>query len=98
MYKQCNRCAAGGSVYSAGGLQLHVWNPYTPIVATNFPVSGVMQTAGETVSWTTTMSLAEGVLTSEVATTFPMEEIKTAVERAAAPGRTGKILLRFAAR
>jgi NADPH:quinone reductase-like Zn-dependent oxidoreductase len=42
--------------------------------------------------------LAEGVLTSEVATTFPMEEVKTAVERAAAPGRTGKILLRFGAR
>jgi hypothetical protein len=49
--------------YSAGGLQMHAWNPYTPIVTCNFPVSGVMQTNNETVTWTQTMSLADGVLT-----------------------------------
>jgi hypothetical protein len=53
-------------VYSAGGLQLHVWNPYTPIVTANFPASGIMQTVGETVTWTTTMSLANGVVTFQV--------------------------------
>lgn len=52
--------------YSAGGLQIHVWNPYTPIVTSNFPATGVMQTANETVTWTTRMSLAEGVLTFQV--------------------------------
>jgi hypothetical protein len=49
--------------YSAGGLQMHVWNPYAPIVVSNFPASAVMQTADETVTWTQTMSLSEGVLT-----------------------------------
>jgi hypothetical protein len=49
--------------YSAGGLQMHAWNPFTPIVTCNFPVSGVMQTNNETVTWTQTMSLADGVLT-----------------------------------
>lgn len=52
--------------YSAGGLQMHAWNPYDPIVTCNFPVSGLMQTANETVTWTQTMSLSNGVLTFEV--------------------------------
>jgi NADPH:quinone reductase len=39
--------------------------------------------------------LGEGVLTSEVAASYPLEEIKAAVERAAAPGRAGKILLQI---
>ena len=52
--------------YSAGGLQMHAWNPLQPIVTCNFPVSGVMQTSNETVTWTQTMSLAGGVLTFEV--------------------------------
>lgn len=49
--------------YSAGGMQMHVWNPHSPIVVSNFPASGVMQTANETVTWTQTMSLTDGVLT-----------------------------------
>ncbi len=52
--------------YSAGGLQMHVWNPYTPIVTSNFPVTGVMQTTNETVTWTTSMTLVDGVLTFQV--------------------------------
>ena len=52
--------------YLAGGLQMHVWNPATPIVTCDFPATGVMQTANETVTWTQTMSLADGVLTFQV--------------------------------
>jgi NADPH:quinone reductase-like Zn-dependent oxidoreductase len=39
--------------------------------------------------------LRAGVLTSEVGASFPLEEIKAAVERAEAPGRQGKVLLRM---
>ena len=53
-------------VYAAGGLQMHVWNPYTPIVTSNFAVSGLMQTVGEVVTWTTTMSVSGGSLTFQV--------------------------------
>lgn len=52
--------------YQAGGLQMHVWNPASPIVTCDFLASGVMQTANETVTWTQTMSLADGVLTFQV--------------------------------
>jgi hypothetical protein len=52
--------------YSPGGLQMHLWNPSQPIVTNNFPVGGVMQTAGETVTWTQTMSLDDGVLSFAV--------------------------------
>jgi NADPH:quinone reductase-like Zn-dependent oxidoreductase len=40
--------------------------------------------------------LAAGVLTSEVAATFPLDQIRAAVEQASVPGRHGKVLLRFA--
>jgi NADPH:quinone reductase-like Zn-dependent oxidoreductase len=36
-----------------------------------------------------------GVVTSDVAATFPLDQIKTAVERARQPGRSGKVLLRI---
>jgi NADPH:quinone reductase-like Zn-dependent oxidoreductase len=39
--------------------------------------------------------LGAGVLTSEVAATFPLEDVKTAVEQATRPGRPGKILLKM---
>jgi NADPH:quinone reductase-like Zn-dependent oxidoreductase len=39
--------------------------------------------------------LRAGVLTSEVAASFPLEEIKSAVREAARPGRHGKVLLRM---
>jgi NADPH:quinone reductase-like Zn-dependent oxidoreductase len=42
-----------------------------------------------------TSLLRAGVLTSEVGASFPFDEVKAAVERAEAPGRQGKILLRF---
>jgi NADPH2:quinone reductase len=40
--------------------------------------------------------LALKVLTSETAASFPLEEVRTAVKQAEAPGRSGKILLRMA--
>lgn len=49
--------------YVAGGVQMHAWNPSTPIITCDLPVSGVMQQANETVTWTQTMALAGGVLT-----------------------------------
>jgi NADPH:quinone reductase-like Zn-dependent oxidoreductase len=36
-----------------------------------------------------------GVVTSQVAASFPLDQIKTAVERASQPARSGKILLRI---
>jgi NADPH2:quinone reductase len=41
--------------------------------------------------------LGGGVLTSEISASFAPEEIKAAVEAARAPGRTGKVLLKFSA-
>jgi NADPH:quinone reductase len=42
-----------------------------------------------------TRLLRAGVLTSEVAGSFPLEDFKAAVEKAEAPGRQGKVLLRM---
>ncbi len=39
--------------------------------------------------------LREGILTSEVGGTFPLEEVRAAVRQAAQPGRQGKVLLRI---
>lgn len=52
--------------YSAGGLQMHLWNPSQPIVVGNFPATGVMQQANETVTWTQTMSINQGMLSFAV--------------------------------
>jgi NADPH:quinone reductase len=39
--------------------------------------------------------LREGVLKTEVAATFPLEQVREAVKQAATPGRQGKVLLRI---
>ncbi len=52
--------------YSAGRLQLHVWDPNNPIVKKDFPVSGMLSQAGETITWTQTMTLVEGHLRFKV--------------------------------
>jgi NADPH:quinone reductase len=39
--------------------------------------------------------LETGVLTSEVGTTFPLQDIKKAVQQASMPGRDGKVLLKM---
>jgi len=38
-----------------------------------------------------------GILTSEIGATYPLDDIKTAVQQAAVPGRQGKVLLRMSA-
>jgi len=43
--------------YSAGGLQLHTWDPEDLMKISNSSRSGVMQTDGETVTWTQSMTL-----------------------------------------
>lgn len=52
--------------YSAGGLQMHLWNPDQPIVVSTLPVTGIMQQTNETVTWTQTMSLSQGTLSFAV--------------------------------
>jgi NADPH:quinone reductase len=42
--------------------------------------------------------IRSGVLASEVAATFPMNDVRAAVRQAAAPGRQGKVLLRIGSR
>jgi NADPH:quinone reductase-like Zn-dependent oxidoreductase len=39
--------------------------------------------------------MAKGVLSTEVGSVFPLDEIKAAVRQASTPGRHGKILLRM---
>jgi hypothetical protein len=38
-----------------------------------------------------------GILVSEVGASFPLEQIRAAVEQAETPGRQGKVLLRMGA-
>lgn len=52
--------------YSPGGLQMHLWNPDQPIVVGSFPVTGTMQQANETVTWTQSMSVGQGVFSFAV--------------------------------
>jgi NADPH:quinone reductase len=42
--------------------------------------------------------MAAGVLTSEIGATFPLDEVRAAVQQAAQPGRQGKVLLRIGER
>jgi hypothetical protein len=48
--------------YQAGGMQLHTWDPADPIEIASSPHNGVMQTSGETVTWTTRMAWNNGNL------------------------------------
>jgi hypothetical protein len=52
--------------YSPGGVQMHVWNPSTPIVTKNMAVQGQLQQQNETVTWTQSMTLTEDQLTFQV--------------------------------
>jgi len=52
--------------FLAGGLQLQVWEGDTALSDRRHPNGLSMQTAGETVTWTQSMSLSEGTLTFDV--------------------------------
>jgi hypothetical protein len=52
--------------YAEGGLQIHVWNPTSPLLIKNSTRKGVANTAGETVTWTMEMKLAAGILSFKV--------------------------------
>lgn len=49
--------------FTAGGLQLQIWNDEQPLGSRKFPNPGVLSTDGEVVRWTQSLSLAGGVLT-----------------------------------
>jgi hypothetical protein len=52
--------------FAPGGLQLQVWNNETPLQTKNFSNTHVLSHAGETVRWTNTMELKDGLLTFEI--------------------------------
>ena len=54
------------SDYVSGGLQMHAWNPSQPIVTATFPASGMLNTSDETITWTQTMALRDGLLRFQV--------------------------------
>lgn len=49
--------------FTAGGLQLQVWNDEQPLGSRKFPNPGVLATDAEVVRWTQSLSLEGGVLT-----------------------------------
>lgn len=52
--------------YSPGGVQMHIWSPNQPMLVANLGATSLLQTEGETVTWTTKMSLANETLTFAV--------------------------------
>jgi hypothetical protein len=46
--------------YSPGGVQVHVWSPNSAMLVANSDATTMLQTANETISWTTRMSLTPG--------------------------------------
>jgi len=52
--------------FTAGGLQLQVWDGDATLAAKKHPNQGLLATAGETVRWTMKMSLHDGGLVFDV--------------------------------
>lgn len=52
--------------YQAGGLQLQVWNGETMVLSRDAPITALMNTPGETVSWTQSMMTNGSNLVFEV--------------------------------
>ena len=52
--------------YSAGGVQMHVWSPNTPMLVADSGLTAALGTQNETITWTTKMSVAQNDLTFEV--------------------------------
>src|SRR5579872_6952941 len=53
--------------YQAGGMQIHTWDPTDPIEWANSQHSGIMETSGETVTWTTRMTFNSGSINFRIA-------------------------------
>jgi hypothetical protein len=52
--------------YVAGGLQIHTWDPTDPIEIANSVHTGMLNSPGETVTWTQTMTWSANALTFQV--------------------------------
>jgi len=52
--------------FTAGGLQLQVWNGEQPLSSHKFPSPGVLAFDNEAVRWTQSLALADGTLTFEI--------------------------------
>lgn len=52
--------------FTAGGLQLQVWNDEQPLSSRKFPTSGVLDTDNEVIRWTQSLTLEDGTLTFEI--------------------------------
>ncbi|MBC8353441.1 MAG: hypothetical protein H8E66_15690 [Planctomycetes bacterium] len=52
--------------FTAGGLQLQVWNDEQPLSSRKFPVAGVLSTESEEVRWTQSLMLEDGALHFEI--------------------------------
>jgi hypothetical protein len=52
--------------YAPGGVQMHVWNPTTPIVTKNLNARGQLQQQNETITWTQSMTLTDNLLIFQV--------------------------------
>ena len=53
--------------YQAGGLQIHTWDPSDPIEYANSQHTAIMETSGETVTWTSRMTWNDGSLNFRIA-------------------------------
>lgn len=53
--------------YSAGGVQMHIWSPNSPMLVADSGLTAALGTQNETITWTTKMSVAQNNLTFEVA-------------------------------
>jgi hypothetical protein len=52
--------------YSAGGLQLHTWDPTDPVEIANSSHTGMLNYPGETITWTQTMAWSDNEITFRV--------------------------------
>ena len=56
----------GFPIFEAGGMQFEVWEGETPLRERKFPITAVLATPGEVVTWTQSMDLESGKLTFEI--------------------------------
>ena len=56
----------GLPVFAPGGMQFEVWEGETPLREKKFPITAVLSTPGEVITWTQSMELESGKLTFEI--------------------------------